>query len=1125
MPLKIETVLDNSELKRGLEQTKSAFDELATYIKKKDFGEAFQKQIGDVSKQIGEMIKTTEQGINDVQAKIDDLIAKRNQATASGDGQSAGQFQYMIDGLVKERTELLKNLSHYETYKDKLVEIAGTADDFLEKQEKKRAAVAKFGAAIKTGAVGGMKALIAATKAFLKIGLVAAVSAITSAFMSLVKWFKNTEEGQNAIARASGYLKGVFASLKSTAAQVGKALFNAFKTVKPVIEAVVNRVAALVSVVTALVNIGQAAFSGNKDDVKKEFENMKASLKAIWTGELTGGAKEIKAQGEAAADLYEEREKLRRQEKKWAEEKADYDLKIAEAEKRGDTRTAQSLNNEKRQKEIDLLEKQYDVEKQLVELKGEAATLDDEDRLREMRTQITEAKTDKIQAESQAGNKGESAADKAQRERERLEREEEQRAKKEEQLQNELNALLLENEQARIDLMEDGTDKELAEIRKNYEKREEEIRKQEVKWKRLNEETGVAGLGEDGLTEEQRKAVTDAKALIKSQTEQDISRVYKKLIDEYKGFVDEWEELTEKFNKDRMALTLSGDFISNPRLWDSFSAKEREAFEQLSEQWAKSGRDEGFKKWFEELGQQSFVDLGLMLDDLEFQMQEFGDSLPDEEAKKLTAQILLLKKAIRENNGDDGIVATAQNAIPNWTELNQVLTETASLFQQVGDIVGGVMGEAIAYVGKFSAAVAKIGNSAEAIKKATSSMEKMGGYLAIAGAVMSITGETISLVKRLQERTDQLELSTNEYYNTLKKIADSHLLDSFSNAFGTNAYGAFVASMGIAKEANDAIDDNIKKYKEWAKAIGGLYDAASGTTAFSDRFASGLYSDMRTDWQRYWGTGKDNEFYASWEQFFDESGNLLGEELRAWVEKYGEGMDAEARKIVDNMLAEFDRLKEAKSNISAYLGEMFGDVASNLASSMIDSFLATGDAIQDMSKYMNDFAKNVAKSIVQSKLMAKVFKEEDQDAIADLLAAGKTSDAIAYYNSLLEKVNNLVPGINSFLEGLNLQNLDAASNRTGLSQGVATASQDSIDALSGMMTVVQGHTFEIKESLTGFSAQYETLIANTAAMLEHTQGIHVDTTEIKEIQAQIAELSRSINSNVSTIVDRGVIMR
>ena len=85
-----------------------------------------------------------------------------------------------------------------------------------------------------------------------------------------------------------------------------------------------------------------------------------------------------------------------------------------------------------------------------------------------------------------------------------------QRMATERRLARELAALQAENAQEYIDRMKDGTEKKLTQIEYDYNKRKEEISRQEAEWKRENKEAGVS-TGGNGLTPGQMDALAGAR--------------------------------------------------------------------------------------------------------------------------------------------------------------------------------------------------------------------------------------------------------------------------------------------------------------------------------------------------------------------------------------------------------------------------------------------------------------------------------------------------------------------------------------------------------------------------------------------------------------------------------------
>jgi len=103
----------------------------------------------------------------------------------------------------------------------------------------------------------------------------------------------------------------------------------------------------------------------------------------------------------------------------------------------------------------------------------------------------------------------------AEREAERRAKEEErigkERLKAREDLDKDLLALQRQNQDDETALLQDGTQKKLAEIDNDYKQRIAEIDRQETEFRKKNKEAGLAGLGADGLTDEQADALQKAR--------------------------------------------------------------------------------------------------------------------------------------------------------------------------------------------------------------------------------------------------------------------------------------------------------------------------------------------------------------------------------------------------------------------------------------------------------------------------------------------------------------------------------------------------------------------------------------------------------------------------------------
>ena len=1175
---------DNDNIIKTLQETVDKLDQFSTISKRFSEAGVDFSNTEQAIKGVEKYIEGLNGAVDGCADKIEELNGKIAEASANGDSTAVTKYKEELEETISTQEQLKDEV---ESSKGALDLLKQSFDDTAESAGKTEGVMVKLLGGQKNyneiisylpeplkRVVTGLNGMVKAARAFIATPLGAALTPLIIAFSALYKWLNSTAEGQQKLAKISGYLKGVLAGLQQVVFDVGRTLYNAFTHPQEAINNlwqslkrnVIERLNATSGVIVNFGKMIGKAFSGKWDEAKEAANDMSESFRKLVDnssiGKMTTAVTEringIHEIGKAQSQLSARENKLHRDRTAWMTEEAELDKQIAEqrnkmrmgskTDREAAAAKMQELINKKTERNVELAREEYEIKKASNALTDSSQEdLDEEERLHARITQLeTQGVTQKGFAlriqdsmNRQLGISSEKLSELIEKENELLD-----------SLTEKQGQQGIETAALGISAMVDGFDKEMAERENEHQQRMAAIEKenkeriekikdfQKAEYKARH--GTLSGFKFDENTEAMAVAneIHDQDLANEEERErQALSQVYKKYIDEYKGFIGEWEDLTDKFNNDRKALTMSGAILDNPGLWDEVGRKEREAFESLAEKWASSGQDKALKAWFDSLGSQTYDDLLDMLTMLEVEFQNLGDSLPDDEAKKLSAQIILVKKALNgKEYGDDFIEDITKDiekeAIPNWTELNKVLTDTASLFKEAGDAIGGDFGEALKMVGNFTTSVAKIGNAMQALEKAKSLNNTIGMITAgitAAGAAVSIASEVAGKIKEARERTREVNNATEAYYRTLKKIEDSRVLEGFSNAFGTDNYGKFVKNMQIAQDAGESLE-NISKsltsetvtIKNWGKALtqsalgplGTLFGI--GTAASKGKtIASDLISDMRTGWQKFWGSDK-NIITASMSDFFDSNGDLLGDKLQEWYQTYGEGLSDANRKVVEDMLDEFNRLGEAKEGINSFLSGVFGDISSDIASGMVDQFIETGDVIQDMSKYMDSFGKSVAKSIVQAKLMGEVFTDDNQKVIAEMIAAGRTSEAVDAFNGLLEKANSLAPGINEFLAGIGLGS-SGSSNAEASSRGFATMSQDTATELNGRFTAVQISNEIIAQGVTTGVATLltiQSLITADGAAISDIRDMHVLETGYL---ADIAKQTKPIPSMVETL--------
>lgn len=121
-------------------------------------------------------------------------------------------------------------------------------------------------------------------------------------------------------------------------------------------------------------------------------------------------------------------------------------------------------------------------------------------------------------------------------------KEENKAIKAQEDLNNRLKALQQKNTDEAISLMQEGTEKKLAEIKNDYAKRKAEINKQEAEFKKKNKEAGK----KEALTSAQSKALTKARDLATQEYNKKLDEVNMEALTSMRDYLKEYGSLYQQ---------------------------------------------------------------------------------------------------------------------------------------------------------------------------------------------------------------------------------------------------------------------------------------------------------------------------------------------------------------------------------------------------------------------------------------------------------------------------------------------------------------------------------------------------------------------------------------------------
>lgn len=1214
---------DNSNIVNVVNDTTQRMENMADLMK----GLSNSFDFSDVASSM-EALKQAIVGNNEVIAEyknqLEDLAQKQRDAAMAGNAEDVkkyGDEMTVIAGRIQE------TVAENEQLIDSLNTIRNSMEGANEEMEESEGIMIKLLGGTKNyndivsnlpgplkQAVTGLNGMVKAAKAFIATPLGAVLAALILAYKTVTTWLHKSAEGQQALARISGYLQGVLTALRQIVMNVGKAIYNAFAHPKEAInslgQAIKNGIIArLEASKGVIVNFGKMLGSALKGNFKEAGEAAKAmadNFQKQFTGksveQIKEGAKgfgeqvaKIHETGKAMSDLSARENKLHRDRTAWAHEEAELDKQIAEernklrmgsqADRAAAAKRMQELVDKKTAKNVELAREEYEIKKQTNALSDSSQEdLDEEERLRarvvQLETQGVTQKGFALRIQDSMSRQMGRASEQMKELVERVNEFNESLGEKSEDVQRDAASLVVSS-------MREGFEKEMAELALEKEQRmaaldkEHKERLKKIESLQKAEYKARHGGSAAGFKfDENNELVIQENTIYGAQVRNEEARTAqqeKNMLDsrlaKYRNFNKQREELEKQYNDDILYLTNelakaqmdvmtadagSADAIAAKKRVEEINAALTEAEKKRTEELFKfdTQHADDIKNIFADASTLTLEQINAAIAKAEELLA--SGKLSIEQTKDVQKALDKLKGTYKDLSvnglvkifGKEGSLSSKFKTIGNawkgmsseekwkniggWASyMGKGLKEAATYMAQIAEASGNTK------LAENAEAVGAISQNLSAAAKGASSGGGWGALAAGLGDMLSQTIESLESYKLSLEITKKAQKDFQEALNAEKYNVNA---SDYETIFGTKSVEK---AADAYHKAMMAIEDYYKYVTKSMDALG--KDVTSSTTnrakelvkaykkGYSELEATMVRTKTASGWMKLWG-GDDK--YMSLKDMAPElwdatTGEFNVENAQKFLEAH-KNINTEAREAIQHAIDLKKAYDDAMAVVDSDISSNFSSIADTLEEAIYDAVINGSDAWETFDKVGNETIAKLGRKMLKEMMistymeqyrdrMREAYKEGDQQTIATQLA-NITGEMMS---GLQNNIPTWIETLKSFYEnvGVDTETLKEGSERTGLSQGIATASQDSIDALSGMMTVVQGHTFEIKESLTGFSAQYETLIANTAAMLEHTQGIHVDTTEIKEIQAQIAELSRSINSNVSTIVDRGVIMR
>lgn len=621
-------------------------------------------------------------------------------------------------------------------------------------------------------------------------------------------------------------------------------------------------------------------------------------------------------------------------------------------------------------------------------------------------------------------------------------------------------------QQQQIDLKEEGNEKQLAQIRLNYDKRYQEIQKEErellqklqdeerKQWEKDNpkfkEKTLQFTPTITSLTPEQRAQFEKEYSLAYQKQEKDTKALLDKLLEKYRDY-DAQKTAIEKQGNDEIIYLQSQRTDANAeeigRAIKVAQDKIKEGIQQINDTQAEAATKDNdfFKLLFGDVSSISFGALQNLISQAK-QLREYlsgnGDSkgitfISPEQLKaieKSPAELEKLKKAL------DKLLGTNKEGSNNkwegiFTAFKKGFAELkgAKGFKEIAGAIGTISGASSEAAGELSKMFDEMGNTevAEALsgmQQVMSAVSNIGEGFAkggLVGGIAAAVGEAANFIGQAFAANARHKAALKEIMNeAIAQQREYNLLlmqqnleyEKATTIFGVDAYSKATNAVKVMKEAVADLKEELagtadQKKSQSKDALFKKFFGVSNPQAELKKAYAGLANiEIKTGHKKTglfgWGKGKD--IYSSILDVYPHLVDANGKFDKSLAETIinTRTMSDESKAALQNMIDLAQQAEEAYNQLNDYFTDIFGELGNSMSDALVDAFSNGTDAAQAFTDSVSDMLETLAKQMVYSVTLAPLM-EKAQSQMMEVMQDTGLSDE-QKFNKWTEVLNNLV---------------------------------------------------------------------------------------------------------------------
>ena len=680
--------------------------------------------------------------------------------------------------------------------------------------------------------------------------------------------------------------------------------------------------------------------------------------------------------------------------------------------------------------------------------------------------------------------------------------------------------------------MQEGADKERAQIRLEYEKKRQQYEDEERKMLALIKKLRASGADVDPGAEKQvmafSAAATASAAQLRDKQLAEVDKkeeaTYEKLLQKYETYQQGRLRLAQKYDADIAKLA------ADPRSQEVARQAKQKALDEFDVKFASQFPQ--FEAWADRIVAASVEKLKTLLAEAQAELESLQNN-PEADSNAIAiarAKVVELREQLGKAEAKKSL-SPDDRSIKKWQDLQEVLRDVSNEFEQIGNQVGGTGGEILQLAGQISSSIITmiggIQTMAKAAETSMSKVEKASVILTIIAAAVQVITAVVGLFSDQESSMERNLRLAREFNEELRIMKERSKIDSdaYDSIFGDRLYDRYKQNVEAVRTALDGLSAAQEQIKARGKEVFNSFSKGSTGLANLDKVANtwktvaeSVYNmQVQTRHSTWFRSAKYASLGSLVPELFD-NGELNMEALKEFVENGGDAFkhlsDAN-RELLQSLVNDWETYEEAVGAVNDYLQDIFGELGNTLTDALVDAFENGTDAADSFVESVGQAMRKLAKEMIYSSTLGQAFEDAQrrfdeinrENGLSDEERFAKWSDAMQQlvsdamgqqddFNRLWAEFRRIAAEA-----GLSIDDVQGTT-QSGKAGAVNTVTQEAFSRVEGLVTSIQIHEANVDKAVE------EGIVPVLGRSLEALNRIRINTDTLPLMYEMLAKFDR-----------------